>query len=233
MASLKLLQQPRRGWSAEKRNPPARRTSIAAPSLALRHPCCPIYPRHPYLPKGAKGPENDGQPMCRSTDDPTAQLERVRHRVHRAPHASPQSSIAASRWPFATLLPDLPSPSLPAQGGEGGQGTMLNHRVGQLATQTPSRSGVRHRVHWAKRLATILRTAGGQGQLEVAPEALTRVAESGLERSLMRPDFSERRVFADQFQPNGVIRGQRFCCSNFCDTSAVSRGGGQRLYWHL
>jgi hypothetical protein len=29
------------------------------PSLALRHPCCPIYPRHPYLPKGAKGPGND------------------------------------------------------------------------------------------------------------------------------------------------------------------------------
>jgi hypothetical protein len=25
------------------------------PSLALRHPCCPIYPRHPYLPKLAKG----------------------------------------------------------------------------------------------------------------------------------------------------------------------------------
>jgi hypothetical protein len=29
------------------------------PSLALRHPCCPIYPRHPYLPKGAKEPGTD------------------------------------------------------------------------------------------------------------------------------------------------------------------------------
>jgi hypothetical protein len=25
------------------------------PSLALRHPCCPIYPRHPYLPRGRRG----------------------------------------------------------------------------------------------------------------------------------------------------------------------------------
>jgi len=25
------------------------------PSLALRHPCCPIHPRHPYLPKGRRG----------------------------------------------------------------------------------------------------------------------------------------------------------------------------------
>jgi hypothetical protein len=25
----------------------------------LRHPCCPIYPRDPYLPKAAKGPGND------------------------------------------------------------------------------------------------------------------------------------------------------------------------------
>jgi hypothetical protein len=33
----------------------------------------PIYPRHPYLPKGAKGPGNDAQSVCRPTDDPTAQ----------------------------------------------------------------------------------------------------------------------------------------------------------------
>ena len=26
----------------------------------------------------------------------------------------------------------------------------------------------------------------------------------------MRPDFSEQRVFADQFQRNGVLLGQRF-----------------------
>ncbi len=43
------------------------------PSLALRHPCCPIYPRHFYLPKGAKGAGSDAQPVCGSTDDPTAQ----------------------------------------------------------------------------------------------------------------------------------------------------------------
>jgi hypothetical protein len=33
-----------------------RRDIDCRPSLALRHPCCPIYSRHPYLPKGAKGP---------------------------------------------------------------------------------------------------------------------------------------------------------------------------------
>jgi hypothetical protein len=27
---------------------------------------CPICPRHPYLPKGAKGPGTDAQPSCRS-----------------------------------------------------------------------------------------------------------------------------------------------------------------------
>jgi hypothetical protein len=42
--------------------------------------------------------------------------------------------------PSPPLLPDLPSPSLPAQGGRRGQGPMLNHRVGQLTTQRPSRS---------------------------------------------------------------------------------------------
>jgi len=31
-----------------------------------------------------------------------------------------RGAALAGNWPFATLLPDLPSPSLPAQGGEGG-----------------------------------------------------------------------------------------------------------------
>jgi hypothetical protein len=43
-----------------------RLATIHCPSLALRHPCCPIYPRHPYLPKGAKEPGSDAQPSCRS-----------------------------------------------------------------------------------------------------------------------------------------------------------------------
>src|SRR5258708_4024712 len=54
------------GWWAEKRTPPARRTSIAAPSLALRHPWPPDLRSPPYLPKGAKGPGNDAQPSCGS-----------------------------------------------------------------------------------------------------------------------------------------------------------------------
>jgi hypothetical protein len=53
------------GWSAEKRDPPARRT--AAPSLALRHPCCPIDLAIPDLPKEAKGAGLGGQRLCWST----------------------------------------------------------------------------------------------------------------------------------------------------------------------
>jgi hypothetical protein len=41
--------------------------SIAAPSLALQHPCCPIYPRHPYRPKRAKGAGLGGQRLCSSS----------------------------------------------------------------------------------------------------------------------------------------------------------------------
>jgi hypothetical protein len=69
------------GWSAEKRNPPARRTSIAAPRWPFATLGRPIYPRHPYLPKRAKGPENDAQPGCRPTDDPTVGA-REASRVH-------------------------------------------------------------------------------------------------------------------------------------------------------
>ncbi len=55
MASLKSLQRTR--GAAERR--PACAEDADCPSLALRHPCCPIYPRHPYLPKGAKGTGHD------------------------------------------------------------------------------------------------------------------------------------------------------------------------------
>ena len=53
-ASLKSLQQTRRGWSAEKGDPP-RGDVDCRPSLALRHPCYPISPCHPYLPKRRRG----------------------------------------------------------------------------------------------------------------------------------------------------------------------------------
>src|SRR5262249_26327480 len=79
--------------------------------LPLRHPCCPIYPRHP----------------------------------------------------------------LPAQEGEGAEGAMHNHGGGP-----PGR--------------------------------------------VLTSTLSERRMFADQFQRNGVILDQRFGIPNG-DTAAVSRGG--------
>jgi hypothetical protein len=91
---------------------------------------------------------------------------------------------------------------------------MLNHRVGQLTTNGPVGACEAPRVHWAKRLATILGTVG------VARARSTRPSES-----LTRPDFSEPRMFADQFQRNGVIFGLRFDVPNG-DTSAVSRGEG-------
>jgi hypothetical protein len=45
---------------------------------------------------------------------------------------------------------------------------MLNQFVGQLATSGPVGAREAPRAHWAKRLATILGTAGGQGPLEAA-----------------------------------------------------------------
>jgi len=64
VASLKSLQQPRRWWSAEKGDPPARRTSIAAPRWPFATLGCPIFPRHPYLPKGNEGDRGCGAKGC-------------------------------------------------------------------------------------------------------------------------------------------------------------------------
>jgi hypothetical protein len=65
--------------------------------------------------------------------DPTARLERVRHRECSGPHAPAQPEARAARsgarkhqspplaGPSPPLLPDRPSPALPAQGHEGGR----------------------------------------------------------------------------------------------------------------
>jgi len=128
---------------------------------------CPDRPRHPYLPKGAKGPGTDAQPSCRSTDDPTAQSEHVR-RVHwakrlaiifgtagaRARSKRPLETLTRPRWcavergnrsrsslalrhPCCPIYPRHPRP---AQGGEGARERCLNHRV---AVDRPSRSSPR------------------------------------------------------------------------------------------
>jgi hypothetical protein len=47
--------------------------SIAAPSLALRRPCCPIDLTIPDLPKGAKGLGLGGQRQCWSTPSDASQ----------------------------------------------------------------------------------------------------------------------------------------------------------------
>jgi hypothetical protein len=52
---MKAISAPRTGST--------QRTELSG-AWALRHPWCPIYPLHPYLPKGAKGPGNDAQPLC-------------------------------------------------------------------------------------------------------------------------------------------------------------------------
>jgi hypothetical protein len=39
----------------------------------------------------------------------------------------------------------------------------------------------------------------------------------------MRPDFSEQRLSADQFQRNGVILGQHFCSSEWRHQCCQSR----------
>src|SRR5258708_32224838 len=53
------------------------------PSLALRHPSLPDYPRHLNLPKRAKGAGNDTQQSWRSTDDPTRSTKDVRRATPR------------------------------------------------------------------------------------------------------------------------------------------------------
>jgi hypothetical protein len=70
------------------------------------------------------------------------------------------TSIAAPRWPFATLAArsTLAIPTCPR--GRGSQGPMLNHRVGQLATQHSVGAREAPRVHQAARLAIILGQPG-------------------------------------------------------------------------
>jgi hypothetical protein len=65
VAAMKTISAPRSGVDAADR---AERGFGPFATLAA-----PIYPRHPYLPKGAKGPGADAQPVSRSTDDPTVQ----------------------------------------------------------------------------------------------------------------------------------------------------------------
>jgi hypothetical protein len=65
------------GGSAEKGDPPARRHRLPRPSLALRHPCCPIYPRHP-IPAQREGARDRCSTSCRPTDHSTPSWERVR-----------------------------------------------------------------------------------------------------------------------------------------------------------
>jgi hypothetical protein len=102
------------GW---KRRPICAENVDCRPSLAIRDPCYPIYPRHPYLPKAAKGRGTDAQPSCRSTDGPTAQSERVRHRAGIGPtprHNAPPLADPSPPWP-----PDPLSPSPTCPKGEG------------------------------------------------------------------------------------------------------------------
>ena len=141
-------------------------------------------------PRGEGARERCSTSVCRSTDDPTPSRS-TRGTACIGPHASPQSSgqpdaragskrplepltrpvsmsrcagtsAAAPRWPFATLAArsTLAIPTCPRR--RRGQGPMLDQFVGRLTTDGPVR--VRHHVCiGAKRQATILVTAGGQG----------------------------------------------------------------------
>jgi hypothetical protein len=92
---------------------------------------------------------------------------------------------------------------------------MPNHRVGQLTTNGPVGPREAPRLHWAKRLGTILGTAGRRT------------------RSTSEPANGEQpRVFEDRFQRNGVILDQRHGVRNG-DTAAVSRGGAAGFTAHL
>jgi hypothetical protein len=112
------------------------------------HPFATLLPDRPSpsLPtQGGEGARTDAQPTCRSTPVGVSEAPRGHWAKclgtagvcskRRAGHMSARPSLALRHpWP-----PDLPSPSLPAQGAKG-QEPMLNQRVGQLTTQRSSRS---------------------------------------------------------------------------------------------
>jgi hypothetical protein len=97
---------------------------------------------------------------------------------------SPLIGIAAPRWPFATLAADLPSPP------KGRREPKNDAQAVCRSTDDPNGpAGAREapRVHW--------RSASPQAaRARARSEPLTRAAEGGLARSLMRPDFSEQQA---------------------------------------
>src|SRR6266853_3031802 len=84
------------------------------------------------------------------------------------PRLLPGTSIAALSRPSLPLAPrsTLATPIDPRR--EGARERCSTIVVGQPTTQRPVRAREAPRVHWAKRPATILGTAGGQGPLEAA-----------------------------------------------------------------
>src|SRR5258708_36255616 len=117
LASLKSLQQTRRGWSGEKRRPICgERRSL--PLSPLRHPCYPINPRHPYGPRARGGRERRlnqcvGHPAC-IVGSKAAEL------MHFAPCAMlGESSAHADR-----IMQNAPRRNVPS-GGVVSTGTMV------------------------------------------------------------------------------------------------------------
>jgi hypothetical protein len=76
--------------------------SIAAPSLALRHPCCPIYPRRPYLPKRAKGAGLGGQRLCWST--PSGPMAAPRDRIELAGPMCAMGAEGVGGWSHTGMV---------------------------------------------------------------------------------------------------------------------------------
>jgi hypothetical protein len=147
----------------------------------------------------------------------------TRLRGHRLPPLAGPSPPLAPRSTLAIL---------PTQGGEGGRERCPTSVTVNWRPNSPVGAGEAPRGHWAKRLATIRRSPEARARSKWPSELLTRPRKVGLARSLIRPDFSEQRVFADQFQRDGVLLGQRFCCSEWRHQCCQPRRG-QLLYWHL
>jgi hypothetical protein len=100
---------------------------------------------------------------------------------------------------------------------------MLNHRVGQLTIQWPAVSVRAPRALWAKRLATILGTAGAKARSKRPLQPLTRPGRCEARgnragaRSLTRSRTSSSATASNSVSVLAFRNG---------DTGAVSRGGG-------
>jgi hypothetical protein len=79
------------------------------PSLALRHPCCPIYPRHPCLPKGDEGARERCSTNVSVETRDAHDLDRSTRRRHEVHVAHRIGQLSERLWWAHARLPSFPN----------------------------------------------------------------------------------------------------------------------------